>query len=222
MGVVMREGTADGDALTRTAYSMSFLMYFFLGALSSSCRPYQSIYINQSMADSNSYNRPLYFYPQDNSHFLPSASYVRTQDAFTPQHSRVANLDLPATQFVPKIIESGYIVGPPVAYSQTPSLPYNFQAFSPAKASQPIDTANSSSKLVFSHPSHLYPGSSEVKPAPPTIVIHSPNRQEETVSRALYDRSVAEGKSWEAKYNELQMRYSGLVAGQTGSSSELQ
>jgi hypothetical protein len=45
IGVLSCEGTAEGARLMAMAYSISFLMYFFLGALSSSCRPSQSIYI---------------------------------------------------------------------------------------------------------------------------------------------------------------------------------
>ena len=112
------------------------------------------------MADPNLYpSRPPY-YPshQENSQFAPSNSYVRS-DPFTPSHSRISNIEIGNTQFVPKIIESGYIVGPPVAYTQAPNLPPNFQAFSPAKS-----IANSSSKVVFSQPSHLYhPSLTEIR-----------------------------------------------------------
>lgn len=45
MGVLSCAGTAEGAGLMAMAYSINFLMYFFLGALSSSCRPSQSIYI---------------------------------------------------------------------------------------------------------------------------------------------------------------------------------
>lgn len=120
------------------------------------------------MTDSNNYARPLYYYQQpENQQFLPSNTYIRNnQDPFTPQHSRISNIELPNTQFVPKIIESGYIVGPPIAYTQAPTLPPNFTAFSPAKMAplhldsstkQPFD--GSSSKLVINHPSHVYPSS---------------------------------------------------------------
>jgi hypothetical protein len=159
------------------------------------------------MADSNNYGTrpPYYYYPQqENSQFVPSSSYIRNQDPFTPSHSRISNIELNNTQFVPKIIESGYIVGPPIAYTQGPNLPPNFQAFSPAK-SGPIEYGNSSSKVVFNQSSHLYPPQiSEIKPiqvSQPAIVVHSPIKHEESVSRILYDRSVIDCKNWENRYN---------------------
>jgi hypothetical protein len=175
------------------------------------------------MSDSNNYGaRQPYYYlpPQENSQFLPSTSYIRNQDPFTPTHSRMSNIELTNTQFVPKIIESGYIVGPPVAYTQAPNLPPNFQAFSPAKQG-PYEVGNSSSKIVFNQPTHIYPSSvSEIRPAPaahPSIIVHPPGKQEEGVSRILYDRSVIESKNWETRYNELQLKYNNVLAGQNNS-----
>lgn len=45
IGVLSCVGTAEGAGLMAMAYSINFLMYFFLGALSSNCKPSQSIYI---------------------------------------------------------------------------------------------------------------------------------------------------------------------------------
>jgi len=43
---------------------------------------------------------------------------------------------------VPKIIESGYIVGPPVAYTQQPYLPNNYVPYSPNKNNVLIEASN--------------------------------------------------------------------------------
>lgn len=139
------------------------------------------------MAESNYHPRPpqYYYHPTDTANFAPSNSQVRNhQDSFTPQHSRLSNVELTNTQFVPKIIESGYIVGPPIAYTQAPSLPSNFQAFSPSKSSLPVlmdssqkhmyDYGNSNSKLVINQPSQIYAPISETRLQQPSIVIHSP------------------------------------------------
>lgn len=121
------------------------------------------------MTESNYQPRPPHYYypPADTNNFIPTNSQIRAhQDSFTPQHSRLSNVELTNTQFVPKIIESGYIVGPPIAYTQAPNLPPNFQAFSPNKSSLPVlldssqkhtlDYGNSNSKLVINQPSHMY------------------------------------------------------------------
>lgn len=167
IGVLSKWGTAVGALEMAIAYSSSFFMYFFLGALSSNCKPSHYILLLSNlygMSDPNYNTRPLYYYPHsDPPHPPPSQSYIRTnQDPFTPTHSRV---EIAGTQFVPKIIESGYIVGPPVAYTQAPNLPPNFQAFSPIKPTVPIildssvrnDFVGSTSKVTISQPSHLYP-----------------------------------------------------------------
>lgn len=83
----------------------------------------------------------------------------------TPQGSRISNIEGSNTQYVPKIIESGYIVGPPIAYTQNPNLPNNFQPFSPVKNSMPImfDHMNRSqrdvspSKVTFNVPPQVHP-----------------------------------------------------------------
>lgn len=54
-------------------------------------------------------------------------------------------MEINNTQYVPRVVESGYIVGPPIAYSQSPYLPSNLPLFSPNKTNQPvlIETSNS-------------------------------------------------------------------------------
>jgi len=83
----------------------------------------------------------------------------------TPQASRISNIEVSNTQYVPKIIESGYIVGPPIAYTQNPNLPNSFQPFSPVKNSMPImfDQMNRSqrevspSKIIINQPQQVHP-----------------------------------------------------------------
>lgn len=184
------------------------------------------------MAESSYNQRPPYYYhPQDTQNFQPATSQLRhQQDVFTPTHSRLSNIELSNTQFVPKIIESGYIVGPPIAYTQAPSLPANFNAFSPSKHNLPllIDSShpNSNSKLIINNPvPHYLPVSTtEIRSTPinqPSIIIHSPHKAEETVPKSQYDRCYNECKNWETKYNELYLRYTNSISGQN-QSNELQ
>jgi hypothetical protein len=84
-------------------------------------------------------------------------------------HSRLSNLEANNTQYVPKIIESGYIVGPPVAYTQQPSLPANFHAFSPSKPNLPILYENSPGI----NQSNLSPSNSRINMGP-KIIVNSP------------------------------------------------
>lgn len=69
----------------------------------------------------------------DSSNSYNSGSQVRVIEGGTPQHSRINTIEIGNTQYVPKIIESGYIVGPPVAYTQQPYLPNNYIPYSPNK-----------------------------------------------------------------------------------------
>ncbi len=115
------------------------------------------------------------------------------------------------TQFIPKIIESGYIVGPPIAYTQQPYLPPNFASFSPNK---PVPVTQ-----VNNIPNHFSPARSRAitppklivspPPPPPIQFVTSENkisngpqyivqqqRQEETVPKIQFERCVNECKNW--------------------------
>jgi len=81
-------------------------------------------------------------------------------------------MDVNNTQYVPKIIESGYIVGPPVAYTQQPSLPANFQAFSPTKPNLPVIFENNGGI----NQTNISPSNSRLNIGP-KIVINSPQNR---------------------------------------------
>ena len=98
-----------------------------------------------------------------------SNSQVRNVEISTPQHSRISNLDMRNTQFIPKIIESGYIVGPPIAYTQQPYLPPNFASFSPNKPI-PITQNNIPSQFSPSRSRAITPPKVVVNPPPPTSI----------------------------------------------------
>mgnify|MGYP000465835857 CR=1 FL=1 len=51
----------------------------------------------------------------EKSSFISSNSQIGT-----PHQSKISTVEINNQQFIPKIIESGYIVGPPVAYSRDP------------------------------------------------------------------------------------------------------
>ena len=154
---------------------------------------------------------------------IGSGSQVRVIELGIPQHSRISPIQIGNTQYVPKIIESGYIVGPPVAYTQQPYLPNTYVPYSPNKNNVILQTSSH-------YPRNFSPVQSRVKtlsnvnlsPPPvhfvtsqtkqPQIIIHPSQIKEETVAKAQYERCVSECKNWETKYNELYLKYMNVTS----------
>lgn len=149
-----------------------------------------------------------------NSHLSSSQHGQSRINYDLPTHSR-STLEVSNTQYVPKIVESGYIVGPPIAYTSNPSLPSQFAPFLPGSpGSSRIDRtpspirANTPSKLADPPPIHFgRPNNhsriiTSVVSSPTSVVIpQSSTMSVETVPRFQYERCVSECKNWETKYN---------------------
>jgi hypothetical protein len=118
-------------------------------------------------------------------------------------------------QYVPKIIESGYIVGPPIAYTHQPGLPANFQPFTPTKQHDPTITFSAEPQFRPNAHSRI-----TIQPSPPPSN-YQPVRSEETVPRTQYERCVGECRNWETKYNELHLKFLNLQSGHSSNEESL-
>ena len=100
------------------------------------------------------------------------------------------SIELPARPtVVPKYIESGYIVGPPIAYTNQPALPANYTPFSPTHTppgqftptgsqiglSQTQFAAQSSAISIPPRPP-VSLTASQLGESTPSIVVHAPTR----------------------------------------------
>lgn len=145
-----------------------------------------------------------------NSH-LSSSQHGRSRINFDLPVQSNSVIEVGNTQYVPRIVESGYIVGPPIGYTNSPSLPSQYVPFGVGSpGSSRIDRtpspirSNTPSKLADHPPIHFN------RPNPlsrivTTNVVSSPSSvtipQISTVSvegvpRVQYERCVSECKNW--------------------------
>ena len=141
--------------------------------------------------------------------------------------------------------QAGYIVGPPVAYTQDPVLPSNFQPFSPEQKNVNVTSQPTHLPVVFSRERDMSPNTSNrhaVVTSSPikysnTNISHHPvshntshgavsstflqqgSIQSDTVPRVTFERCASECKNWETKYNELHLKYLNVTTNSHGGDS---
>lgn len=93
--------------------------------------------------------------PQTRSYLEPTSSHL---DSFSQSNSQLTPNH---TQMIPKIVESGYVIGPPIAYTNQPTLPSNYPPFSPNQVSYyegelapEHSRINPSSRMIVRSPSN--------------------------------------------------------------------